>query len=208
MSEAGAPDCAGPEHFCIADTPMKQQQPFQYLSESGSESKLACAASSRAHQFQEVALSLETAATAIRKVIHRSSVTELTLRPPVDAGSPTTSAKSTLSSPSTSVSQRCGTASCASLSTSFTQQATVVGTFQADASVAAPASQAAGEAGDVTSFSRLTRENEALRGALTNAVSRLAVLEGEKEQFLAEGVFDLVNTVCRDGHHAPGVGGG
>jgi hypothetical protein len=45
---------------------------------------------------------------------------------------------------------------------------------------------------------RLTRENTALRGALGDAVRRLAELEGEKERFISEDVFDLVNSLCRD----------
>jgi len=44
--------------------------------------------------------------------------------------------------------------------------------------------------------SRLARENEALRGALGQAVKRLSQLEGEQERFLAETVFDLVNSLC------------
>jgi len=45
---------------------------------------------------------------------------------------------------------------------------------------------------------RLARENEALRGALGDAVRKLTELEGEKERFLSEDVFDLVNSLCRD----------
>lgn len=43
----------------------------------------------------------------------------------------------------------------------------------------------------------LSRENELLRGALGDAARRLAELEGEKERFLSEDVFDLVNSLCR-----------
>jgi len=45
----------------------------------------------------------------------------------------------------------------------------------------------------------LALENRALKGALNNAVKRLSELEGEQECFMSEGVFDLVNSICRDG---------
>mmetsp|Transcript_93488 Transcript_93488/g.166331 ORF Transcript_93488/g.166331 Transcript_93488/m.166331 type:complete len:352 (+) Transcript_93488:100-1155(+) len=45
--------------------------------------------------------------------------------------------------------------------------------------------------------SRLRLENEALRTALLECVQRMAELEGEREMFLAEGVFDLVNSLCK-----------
>lgn len=45
----------------------------------------------------------------------------------------------------------------------------------------------------------LALENRALKGALNNAVKRLSELEGEQECFLSEGVFDLVNSLCREG---------
>lgn len=51
---------------------------------------------------------------------------------------------------------------------------------------------------------RLTRENEVLRGALGDAVRRLSELEGEKERFMSEDVFDLVNSLCRG---EPALGG-
>lgn len=44
--------------------------------------------------------------------------------------------------------------------------------------------------------SHLGRENAALRGALSKAVRRLEALEAEREAFLAEGAFDLVNSLC------------
>lgn len=49
------------------------------------------------------------------------------------------------------------------------------------------------------SVARLSRENEVLRGALGDAMRRLKELEGEQERFLSEGVFDLVNSLCRSG---------
>jgi len=51
--------------------------------------------------------------------------------------------------------------------------------------------------GSLLDDDRLTKENELLRGALGDAVRRLAELEGEKERFMSEDVFDLVNSLCR-----------
>lgn len=47
------------------------------------------------------------------------------------------------------------------------------------------------------SLQELASENATLRDALTTTTRRLAELQGEKEGFLSEGVFDLVNTLCR-----------
>mmetsp|Transcript_90939 Transcript_90939/g.180802 ORF Transcript_90939/g.180802 Transcript_90939/m.180802 type:complete len:333 (-) Transcript_90939:34-1032(-) len=48
----------------------------------------------------------------------------------------------------------------------------------------------------VPTIERLAAENVALREACAEANERLAQLEEEKQQFLDEGVFDLVNSVC------------
>lgn len=50
--------------------------------------------------------------------------------------------------------------------------------------------------GDIAA--RLSRENEMLRGALDDALRRLVDVEGEQENFRCEGVFDLVNSLCRE----------
>lgn len=42
----------------------------------------------------------------------------------------------------------------------------------------------------------LRMENEALRDALGECLRKLSALEGERELFLEEGVFDLVNSLC------------
>ena len=68
---------------------------------------------------------------------------------------------------------------------------------------AAPASPIPRRLGSASIAARLTRENEALRGALGQAVRRLSELEGEQEHFLAEGVFELVNSLCGSGAGAP-----
>jgi len=64
---------------------------------------------------------------------------------------------------------------------------------QATASGGSGSAAAAPQANPVL---RLSQENEALRGALGQAMKRLSELEGEQERFLAEGVFDLVNSLC------------
>lgn len=200
----GTPKCdasaaGGVEHFCIGDMSMEQPPSPTRLWHSGSALNAASAAS-RTQQFQEVATSLETAASAIRKVIHRTSMVanispEVTLRPPGENASPAASSNSSASSPITSASQRC-VSSCTSFSATFVPPAGCSGKDQSVSSARYADSSRCASVGDVAA--RLSRENEALRGALTDAVSRLAELEGEKEQFLSEGVFDLVNTVCRD----------
>eukprot|EP00930_Biecheleria_cincta_P043788 TRINITY_DN3005_c0_g1_i1.p1 TRINITY_DN3005_c0_g1~~TRINITY_DN3005_c0_g1_i1.p1 ORF type:complete len:415 (-),score=38.92 TRINITY_DN3005_c0_g1_i1:365-1579(-) len=43
----------------------------------------------------------------------------------------------------------------------------------------------------------LRMENDALREALGECVRKLSALEGERELFLEEGVFDLVNSLCK-----------
>jgi len=43
----------------------------------------------------------------------------------------------------------------------------------------------------------LSKENEALRAALSDAMKQIGELEGEKERFMSEDVFDLVNSLCR-----------
>lgn len=45
--------------------------------------------------------------------------------------------------------------------------------------------------------SRLTQENEMLRGTLGDVARRLRYVESEQERFRCEGVFDLVNSLCR-----------
>jgi len=52
--------------------------------------------------------------------------------------------------------------------------------------------------GEEACVARLSRENEALRGALGDAVRRLSELEGQQERFMSEDVFDLVNCICRE----------
>merc|ERR1719499_2062578 len=51
--------------------------------------------------------------------------------------------------------------------------------------------------GAQASISRLSRENEQLRGALGDVVRRLKELEGEQERFMSEDVYDFVNSLCR-----------
>jgi len=51
----------------------------------------------------------------------------------------------------------------------------------------------------------LVRYNEALKRALGVAVRKLAQLEGENERFLAEDVFDLVNSLCGSGSGASNI---
>jgi len=66
------------------------------------------------------------------------------------------------------------------------------------AATAVTASAAASGASKGDPDAHLRGENEALRGALGNAAQRLAELECERELFLSEGVFDFVNTLCRE----------
>eukprot|EP00421_Protoceratium_reticulatum_P008817 CAMPEP_0168366480 /NCGR_PEP_ID=MMETSP0228-20121227/5246_1 /TAXON_ID=133427 /ORGANISM="Protoceratium reticulatum, Strain CCCM 535 (=CCMP 1889)" /LENGTH=549 /DNA_ID=CAMNT_0008379275 /DNA_START=9 /DNA_END=1655 /DNA_ORIENTATION=+ len=49
-----------------------------------------------------------------------------------------------------------------------------------------------------SSVTQLSQENDVLRGALGDAVRRLSEIEGEQERFMSEGVFDLVNSLCRE----------
>jgi len=59
----------------------------------------------------------------------------------------------------------------------------------------------------VPTIERLAAENVALREACAEANERLAQLEEEKQRFLDEGVFDLVNSVCGKNitAHADGI---
>merc|ERR1712151_1379387 len=59
-------------------------------------------------------------------------------------------------------------------------------------SIAEAASERSG-----SSEAMLKLENQALRNALTDAVSRLSKLEGDQERFMSEGIFDLVNALSR-----------
>ncbi|CAJ1395471.1 unnamed protein product [Effrenium voratum] len=51
------------------------------------------------------------------------------------------------------------------------------------------------EEGSPSSCADLQSENEALRVALSECLQRLEVLEAEREDFISEGVFDLVNSL-------------
>ena len=46
------------------------------------------------------------------------------------------------------------------------------------------------------SSSDVVAENEALRSALGECWKRLKDLEAEREGFISEGIFDLVNSLC------------
>jgi len=83
------------------------------------------------------------------------------------------------------------------------QQRPLAGPSGASAMSAAALAPPGGGGASVAINARLTRENEALRGALGQAVRRLSELEGEQERFLAEGVFDLVNSICGSAAGAP-----
>jgi len=63
----------------------------------------------------------------------------------------------------------------------------------------APTSFATSRSEVKNAVANLALENRALKGALNNAVKQLSELEGEQECFLSEGVFDLVNSLCREG---------
>lgn len=51
---------------------------------------------------------------------------------------------------------------------------------------------------DASPVRRLSAENQSLRATLSSMVKHISELEGEQERFMSEGIFDVVNSVCRD----------
>jgi len=157
------------EHVCIADASPNVA------------STSSCA---QQRQLQEVAGSHETAATTIRQAFEwntdgdtpraldvggRASLASASWRYPV-TGVPDAGPVQILLSP---------------------PQARFAGRIHSPAMMGGP-----GGIVEETPTSRLEKENWALRNALSETAGRLAELEGEQQVFMAEGVFDLVNSVA------------
>lgn len=167
-----SPQREGVEHFSIADhSPQKQL-------------------TSRAQQFNEVARSLETAVSAIRHVINTQQAS-------VESGITASKAVNATTRVATPMGVQRG---CPTFSTPRS-------TCRQIAQAQKPGCEMSGlgglgfkkqEGGNKVTVAKLSMENKALRGALGDAVKRLSELEGEQERFMSEGVFDLVNSLCRE----------
>lgn len=165
-SPSSVPSTIAAEHFFIADasSPQMLRSPaFKGQQEGNWDQRLM--------QFQDVASSLETAATTIRQIIVRSKSVGLRLEARRGGLTPR----------------------------SETQPLTARGLSAANAKEL--------EADNSSSMCDVEQENAALRQALEGAERRLQALEGEKNCFMVEGVFDLVNTLCRNPTPMSSVGG-
>jgi len=139
---------------------------------------------SRAQHFQEVAQTLETAVTAVSAVKNGK-------KPGLDCGAVAQSNTSPhqIATPLGNLRNMKD-----STPRSSFRQAPHTKRNPAPNSFAASRSEAV-----KNTVANLALENRALKGALNNAVKRLSELEGEQECFMSEGVFDLVNSLCREG---------
>lgn len=175
---------SGTKHFSIGDQPAKH---FSIGDQPDDNAQVV--SDDRSRQLSEVARSLETAAAALRNVVSPGFNVEGTasllsglsksrlLQSPwrdsrcVDDVSKVTLAKGSCTPSVAAYPNMCQ---------------------------CRPSDEASSCKHDDEPLARLARENEALRGALGDAVRKLTELEGEKERFLSEDVFDLVNSLCRD----------
>jgi len=167
------------QHFDIAAAPCKPTSPQVKAPGHMSKEPGHCSKDPKFQRFQEVAKSLETAATVIRQVLDQTSENykattveqvspfQTSSRKPTPLRKKVEALRGDTGGPD---SYRSSTASCASMS----RQDTIAH----------------------SSRSALERENAELRSALNDAARRLAEVEGEKDQFMSEGVFDLVNSLC------------
>mmetsp|Transcript_64098 Transcript_64098/g.126794 ORF Transcript_64098/g.126794 Transcript_64098/m.126794 type:complete len:419 (-) Transcript_64098:123-1379(-) len=161
----------GVKHFSIADRSSPQL-------------------ASRAQHFQEVAQTLETAVSAVSAVkngkkpgLDCNAIAQSTNSPPHQVATPLGSLRNMNNTTPRSSFRHAPH----SKKSSFDRNV-------APNSFATSRSEAVKNA-----VANLALENRALKGALNNAVKRLSELEGEQECFMSEGVFDLVNSICRDG---------
>jgi len=160
----------GVKHFSIADPASPQL-------------------TSRAQHFQEVAQTLETAVSAVSAVkngkkpgLGDSAVAQSASTPPRQIATPFGSLRNMKdSTPRSSFRQAPHTKR-----SSFDRNAAPTGFVSSRSEFVKNA------------VANLALENRALKVALSNAVKQLSELEGEQECFMSEGVFDLVNSLCRE----------
>jgi hypothetical protein len=171
---------SGAKHFSIGDRPDEGSKHFSIGDRPDESSNVI--SNDPSHQLGEVARSLETAAAALRNVASPGFSLEATASY-LDGIS-----KSRLLQSPWRDSWGADDASNICIRTKSSSER-----CQSRLS-----DEALSHTRDDAPLERLARENEALRGALGNAVRKLAELEGEKERFMSEDVFDLVNSLCRD----------
>lgn len=167
------------QHFdmSIADTPLREESCNGSITSTKALKADGLAHGPRSEQFQGVAQSLHDAATALRLAVGR----HLPPTSPASLGTGTgPHMSSSAAQPSPGTARSLGSVPASSRLVSCQGSA-----------------ERAGAVPDPVDTTPLERENASLRAELSDAMRKVAELQDERQGFYDEGIYDIVNSVCK-----------